>query len=168
MDDGITVVDAITVDGRRVDPFTVDTYDYELGPPRYDLPAAKSFKYNQIWSDYFNRMHLSANTSYRKPMKEYLYRLPERTGNPNDAIVKGAVYWVHDMNPKWGTRKTYGYGRKELFKFTNPDKDVQARYKELTGGVDPPELPRPDGSDEAQPEIDAEAPKIKLRRPLLP
>jgi hypothetical protein len=143
MDDGIIVVDAITVDGRRVDPFTVDTYNYVLEAPKFDLLNAKSFGYNQIWSDYFNRMHLPANTAFRKPMKEYMFALPTRTGNPNDAIVKGVVYWVHDMNPRWGQTKSYNYDRKELFTFSNPDPEVQARFKELTGGVDPPEAPLP-------------------------
>lgn len=143
MDDGVLVVDAITVDGRRVDPFRADTYDYVLAPPDFDLLHAKSYSYNQIWSDFFNRMHLPANTAYRKPMNEYMFRLPERTGNPNDAIVKGAVYWVHDMNPRWRHRDSYGYGRDELWKFTNPDPEVGKRFQELTGGVDPPEIPLP-------------------------
>lgn len=143
MVDGILVVDAITVDGRRVDPFTTDTYDHRLEPPRYDLLEAKSYKYNQIWSDYFNRMGMSQNTAFRKPMQEYMFRLPERTGNPDDAIVKGTVYWLEDNNPRWGTTKSYGLTRKELFKFVNPDPEVQKRYRELTGGEDPPELPVP-------------------------
>ena len=143
MDDGVLFVDAITVDGRRVDPFRADTYDYVLGPVDFDLPNARSYAYNQIWSDYFNRMHLPANSSFRKPMKEYMYRLPERTGNPNDAIVKGVAYWVHDMNPKWGRTNSYKYGRKQLFIFTNPDQEVQALYQKNTGGVDPAPLPVP-------------------------
>jgi hypothetical protein len=141
MVDGILVVDAITVDGRRVDPFTTDTYEYRLEPPHYDLLGAKSFKYNQIWSDYFNRMGMSQNTAFRKPMQEYMFRLPDRTGNPDDAIVKGTVYWLEDNNPRWGETTSYGFSRKELFKFVNPDAAVQKRYRELTGGVDPPELP---------------------------
>jgi len=145
MDDGTIVVDAITVDGRRVDPFSVDTYDLELEAPRYDLLNANSFKYSQIWSDYFNRIHMPGNTVFRRPMKEYMFALPERTGNPNDAIVKGAVYWVHDMNPKWNSTESYGYGLKELFKFSNPDQDVQRQYRENTGGQDPPEIELPNG-----------------------
>jgi hypothetical protein len=152
MDDGTIVVDAVTVDGRRVDPFSVEWPPYTLRPPDFDLLNAKSYGYNQIWSDYFNRMHLPANTSFRKPMQEYVFRLPERTNNPDDAIVKGTAYWVHDMNPRFGKTQSYGYGRDELFKFTNPDPEVQARWRELTGGQDPPEIPIP------------EAPKPEARR----
>jgi hypothetical protein len=146
MDDGTIVVDAVTVDGRRVDPFSVEWPPYTLRPPDFDLSNAKSYGYNQIWSDYFNRMHLPANTSFRKPMQEYAFRLPERTGNPDDAIVKGTVYWTHDMNPRFGQTVSYGYGRDELFKFSNPDPAVQARWRELTGGQDPPEIPVPVGT----------------------
>ena len=89
----------------------------KLREPDYDLLNARSFAYNQIWSDYYNRMHLSQNTSYRKPMQQYIYRLPERTGNPRDAIVKGEVYWLHDMNPRFGKTKSYNYEAKKLLRY---------------------------------------------------
>lgn len=113
MDDGTIVVDAITVDGRHVDPFWNEA-------PNFDLIHAKSFGYNQIWSDYFNRMHLPGNSGYRDAMRDYLLRLPERTGDPNDAIVSGDVYWVKDMNPRWDQTESYNEERVKLFSFTNP------------------------------------------------
>ena len=75
MDDGTIVVDAITVDGRHVDPFWAKE-------PNFDLLHAKSFGYDQIWSDYFNRMHLPGNSFYRDAMKEYMFRLPRTDGQP--------------------------------------------------------------------------------------
>jgi len=141
MDDGTIVTDAITVDGRRVDRLSIDAIPGgRLLPPDFDLLNAKSFRYNQIWSDYYNRMHLPANTSHRKPMKEYIFRLHERTGNPNDQIVKGKVYWMHDLNPRFGRTKSTAYSRKELFSFRNPDRKAHERFEELTGGVEPPEI----------------------------
>jgi hypothetical protein len=112
-DDGTLVVDALTIDGRHVDPFWGEE-------PNLDLLHARSFGYSQIWSDYFNRMHMPGNSYYREAMKEYLLRLPERTGNPNDAIVSGDVYWVQDMNPKWGETSSYQEERNVLFSFQNP------------------------------------------------
>ncbi|HTJ81642.1 MAG TPA: hypothetical protein VL400_07945, partial [Polyangiaceae bacterium] len=85
MDDGTIVVDAVTVDGRHVDPF----WNRE---PNFDLIHMKSCRYNQIWSDYFNRMHFAGNRNYYDPMLDYMRRLPERTGHPNDALVSGEVY----------------------------------------------------------------------------
>ncbi len=108
MDDGTIVADAVTVDGRHVDPFWAIE-------PDFDLSHAESYGYNQIWSDYFNRIH--TNRTYWDAMVDYMRRLPDRTGNPNDAIVSGAVYWTHDMNPKWGTTESWGYGKELMFTF---------------------------------------------------
>jgi hypothetical protein len=111
MDDGTIVVDALTVDGRHVDPFTGKE-------PYWDL--TKSLRLTQIWCDYFNRIQLPANTAYRDAMKDYMYRLPQRTGNPSDAIVSGDVYWVKKMNPRWNEITPYGYEKSKLFSFENP------------------------------------------------
>jgi hypothetical protein len=129
MDDGTIIVDAITVDGRHVDPFWAE-------PPNFDLLNAKSFGYNQIWSDYFNRMHSSGNRAYRDAMVDYMRRLPERTGNPNDKLVSGTVYWVKDMNPKWNTTKSWNEQRETLFTFdeTGGAKDPKTPPKSDTDG----------------------------------
>jgi hypothetical protein len=111
-DDGTIVVDALTVDGRHIDPFTAKE-------PYWDI-SSKSLALSQIWCDYFNRIQLPANNGYREAMKDYMYRLPERTHHPNDAIVSGDVYWVKEMNPRWGEHTGYGYERAKLFSFENP------------------------------------------------
>ena len=48
MDDGTIVVDAITVDGRHVDPFSIHVEPYTLREPNFDLLHAKSLRTNQI------------------------------------------------------------------------------------------------------------------------
>lgn len=113
MDDGTIMVDARTIDGRTINPLTGK-------PPNWDLIHTKSFGYNQIWSDYFNRIQLPANRAYREAADTYMKRLPERTGNPNDAIAWAEVYWIHDMNPPWGRRSSYSYSRKLLWSFGEP------------------------------------------------
>ncbi len=113
MDDGTIVVDAKTLDGRAIDPFTGKA-------PDFDLIHAESLRYNQIWSDYFNRMHMPANSAYRDAMKDYIFRYPERTGRPEDAIVSGDVYWVQDMNPPFGKKESYKLEKNKLFSFENP------------------------------------------------
>jgi hypothetical protein len=132
MDDGTIVVDALTVDGRHIDPFTGKE-------PNWDLSNAKSLRHSQIWCDYFNRMHLSQNSGFRDAMKEYMYRLPQRTGRPEDAIVSGEVYWVQDMNPKWGEHVSFKYEKVKLFSFENPKAKAQAAA--------PPPGPVPDGKE---------------------
>ena len=113
MDDGTIIVDAKTIDGRSIDPFTGKAPDFEL-------TRAQSLRYNQIWSDYFNRMHLPANSAYRDAMRDFIFRYPERTGRPEDTIVSGDVYWVQDMNPPFGKTESYKLERNKLFSFENP------------------------------------------------
>ena len=109
-DDGTIIVDAVTKDGRHVDPFWAK-------PPNFDLTNAKSFGYNQIWSDYFNRIHSNGNRNYRDSMVNYMRRLPLRTHNPDDELVSGEVYWVRDVNPRFGKTQSTGYGKDLLFTF---------------------------------------------------
>jgi len=120
MEDGTIIVDAKTIDGRSIDPFTGK-------PPDFDLIHSQSLRYNQIWSDYFNRMHLPANSPYRDAMKEYIYRYPERTGRPEDAIVSGDVYWISDLNPPFGKTESYKLEKNKLFSFENPALRAQAQ-----------------------------------------
>jgi hypothetical protein len=108
--DGIVVVDAVTVDGRHIDPLN-------YGPPNFDLLHAQSFGYNQIWSDYANRIQGDGARAYQKPLVDYMRRLPERTGNPSDALVSGEVYWVTDHNPRPRTKNSYGQVETLLFSF---------------------------------------------------
>jgi hypothetical protein len=114
MDDGTLGVDAVTVDGRHIDPFMGGK------APDFDLSSAKCLYLSQIWGDYFNRMKDSGNSSYRGAMQEYLFRYPDRTGRPDDAIVSADVYWVHDKNPRWNEARSYDLGKDKLFSFTNP------------------------------------------------
>jgi hypothetical protein len=118
MDDGTIVVDAITVDGRHVDPFSIHVEPYTLREPDFDLLHAKSLRTNQIWGDYFNRAHNPG--AVRDAMKEYLLKLPQRTGHPEDTLVSGEVFWVTDMNPVWGSINSYKLEKNKLFAFENP------------------------------------------------
>ncbi|XXX76312.1 hypothetical protein WMF30_52545 [Sorangium sp. So ce134] len=100
-EDGSISVDAITVDGRHVDPFTGL-------PPDLDLSDARGLGLGQIQQDYFNRIRLDRNKVFRKPgLQDYLLRYHERTGRPDDEIVAFDVYWVRDQCPKPGESAPY-------------------------------------------------------------
>ncbi|MGK3988357.1 hypothetical protein WME99_35270 [Sorangium sp. So ce136] len=100
-EDGSISVDAITVDGRHVDPFTGL-------PPDLDLSDARGLGLGQIQQDYFNRIRLDRNKAFRRPgLQDYLLRYPERTGRPEDEIVAFDVYWVRDQCPKPGESAPY-------------------------------------------------------------
>lgn len=120
MDDGTLVVEAKTIDGRLIDPFTGK-------PPNFDLLNAKSLRLSQIWCDYFNRIRETTNhTQYREVMKDYMLRLPERTGRPEDVIVSGDVYWIRDVNPPFGKTQSYKFEKQKLFSFDNPAARLRA------------------------------------------
>jgi len=113
MDDGNLVVDALTVDGRRVDPLTGK-------PPDFDLGHAKSFRYDQIWSDYRARIAIPGNSLYRDALRDWVIRWPERTGRPEDRLVRFEVHWLHDENPRFGTHVSFNFTDQKLFSWQAP------------------------------------------------
>jgi len=92
-DDGSITVDARTIDGRRIDPFTHKE-------PDLDLTDARGLGLEQIWQDYFNRIRLDRNQVFRQGLRDYLLRWHLETGRPEDELVAFDVYWVRDQCPK--------------------------------------------------------------------
>lgn len=97
-DDGVLAVDALTRDGRHIDPLTGRA-------PDLDLTDSRGEGLSQIRQDYGNRIRLDRNEGYRDQLRDYLGRYPERTGNPNDELVAIDVYWVKDFCPPPGKSK---------------------------------------------------------------
>src|SRR5262249_1162645 len=94
-DDGAITIDARTIDGRKIDPFTGQE-------PDLDLTDAPGLGLDQITQDYFNRIRLDRNATYRQGLKEYLLRWHLETGHPEDELVAFDVYWVRDQCPPPG------------------------------------------------------------------
>ncbi len=120
MTDGTIVVDALTVDGRHVDPFSLHVAPYALRAPDFDLLHARSLGHGQMWGEFFGRAHHASSAELWEPMKAYLLALPRRTGHAEDALLSGDVYWVSDQAPRWGEREPYGLERERLFSFEDP------------------------------------------------
>ena len=116
-DDGTVVVDAITVDGRHVDPFSIHVEPYSLRAPDFDLLHARSLRLSQIWGEYFSGIHTLSYAPFRVAMKDYLRALPQRTGRPEDALVSGEVFWICDRNPPWGSTQSSDLEKFRLFSF---------------------------------------------------
>lgn len=91
-DDGSVTVEAWTVDGRRIDPFTGQE-------PDLVLTDARGLGLGQIRQDYFNRIRLDRNKVFREGLKQYLQRWHLNTKNPNDELVAFDVYWVRAQCP---------------------------------------------------------------------
>jgi predicted DCC family thiol-disulfide oxidoreductase YuxK len=100
MTDESVVVDAVTVDGRHVDPYSEVSGRYDFPghdniPPRLDND---SFFFN-----YSSRIPFKSE--YWTALQEWILRYPERTGRPQDAIVKFDVWIVEDDSPAPGEMK---------------------------------------------------------------
>src|SRR5262249_29522577 len=97
LDDGTVVIDAITVDGRHIDPLTHQAPVFDVLPPRGVYPMQPQ------WCDYFNRIRLPGNAVYRDQFRSYILRLwaLERRP-PEDRLMSFDVYWVSRMSPKRG------------------------------------------------------------------
>jgi len=117
MEDETIVVDAVTIDGRHVDPFSLTVAPYTLRAPDFDLVHARSLRRGQMWGMYFERIHQSWSADLWDPMKGYLLALPQRTGRAEDTLASGDVYWLSDHAPRWGEQEPYGLEKVKLFSF---------------------------------------------------
>ena len=90
-------VDAVTRDGRHVDPFN------EAANPKYPAPGATippAMGCNWLFYQYAGRI---VNWPvYNQAFQEWILRYPERTGRPEDHIVSFKVFKVEDDSPPPG------------------------------------------------------------------
>lgn len=112
-DDGSLSIDAITADGRHIDPFTGEA-------PDLNLSDARGLGLNQIWQDYFNRIRLDRNKVYRDGLRDYLTRWHLRTGDPADELVAFDVYWLRDQCPRPGDDKPYSHEKLPILSYRKP------------------------------------------------
>lgn len=95
--DGKLAIDALTVDGRHIDPLQGGR------PPDLNISDDRSSMLNQIHQDYGNRIRQDSHRVHRTALARFLKRYHEHTGRPEDRLVWYAVYWVRDRNPEPGT-----------------------------------------------------------------
>jgi hypothetical protein len=91
------VVDAVTVDGRHVDPYSEATSRYP-NPGRNEIPDRldnDSFVFN-----YSGR--IPGSGAYHQALTEWILAYHERTGNPRDRIIRFDAYEVDDDSPPVG------------------------------------------------------------------
>ena len=138
-DDGSITVDAITIEGRHVDPFTD-------APPELDLTKSDGLGLSQIKQDYFNRIRLDRNKHYRDGLRAWLLAYPERTGRREDEIVAFDVYWVRDMCPRPHDKKPYDNKLIALLTYRKPGYRPKLGQPPL-----PPEPPVESAETEAKP-----------------
>jgi predicted DCC family thiol-disulfide oxidoreductase YuxK len=89
-DDGKVVVDAVTVDGRHIDPLAGGT------PVDFTMPPAdESMLMTQFWYEFHDRIRRDANARYRDHFRDWLVNWQTIEHRPpQDRIVSFDVYWV--------------------------------------------------------------------------
>jgi predicted DCC family thiol-disulfide oxidoreductase YuxK len=92
-----TVVDAVTVDGRHVDPYSEAAGRYP-DPGRRQIPVRMDN--DSLFFNYSGR--IPDNPAYHMAFQEWVLRYPERTGRPEDRIVRFDAYLVEDDSPPVG------------------------------------------------------------------
>jgi hypothetical protein len=112
-DDGSVSVDAVTLEGRHVDPFT------GLAPD-LDISDARGLGLPQIRQDYFNRIRLDRNKVFRQGLLEYLRAWHKETGRPEDELVAFDVYWVRAFCPLPGDKHAFNNEKIALLTYRKP------------------------------------------------
>jgi predicted DCC family thiol-disulfide oxidoreductase YuxK len=95
--DYMVVVDAVTADGRHVDPYN------EVGSRVYALPVDDipvRLGHDSMFCDYTLRIPNAG--SYHQAFQDWVLRYPERTGNPRDAIVSFEASQIEHASPPPG------------------------------------------------------------------
>jgi predicted DCC family thiol-disulfide oxidoreductase YuxK len=96
-DDGRLVVDGRTKDGRKLDPFTNDT-------PEFDPESPRGWGHDQLWCDYSNHIRWPNNQGRRQFLRAYLMNQHVYSRRPQDQLVSFDVWWIHDKSPRPGER----------------------------------------------------------------
>ena len=88
-DDGKIVVDALTADGRHLDPLTGG------GPVDFTLPAEnQGMLMTQFWYELHDRLRRDANARYRDHFRDWVLNWHTLYRRPQDRIVSFKAVWV--------------------------------------------------------------------------
>jgi predicted DCC family thiol-disulfide oxidoreductase YuxK len=114
LEDYMIEVDALTVDGRHVDPFN-ELASRVKGPGYSEIPAR--LNQNQFFCGYSLFSWQPSFAAYSTAFQEWILRYPERTGRPADRIVSFKVYKLSDRSPPLGATKPSGFKREQFLKY---------------------------------------------------
>jgi Vitamin K-dependent gamma-carboxylase len=106
-EDGTMVFDAVTADGRHVDPFTG-------GEPQWDQIRMGLAPHSIALSDYFLAMRAKGNSRYLRDLARYLRSLP--TDSAAQRLRSVDVWWVSYQPPARGQRVPGETQRKHLWR----------------------------------------------------
>jgi predicted DCC family thiol-disulfide oxidoreductase YuxK len=114
LEDFMIEVDAITADNRHVDPYN-EIASRVPGPGYTEIPARLS--QNQFFCGYSLFAWMPHFRPYSTAFEEWIMRYSDRTGRPNDRIVRYTVYKLSDHSPPPGQTRATGFERQELLRW---------------------------------------------------
>jgi hypothetical protein len=108
-------IDAVTVDGRHVDPWN------EAANPRTPAPGARiptAMGPNWLFYQYVTRIPWWPN--YQTAFQEWILRYPQRTGRREDELVSFKAFKVEDDSPPPGEREPTNPRATLMFEYPMP------------------------------------------------
>jgi hypothetical protein len=111
-EDSMVYVDAVTVDGRHVDPLN-EVASLEASLPLDALPARLG--HSSFWCDY--ELQIGNNPNYWQALTEWIQRHPQRTGRPEDGIVAFSLWELRQDSPPPGQTRPTNVRRRELYQW---------------------------------------------------
>src|SRR5262249_40875090 len=110
--DEMVYVDAVTVDGRHVDPYNL------AGARVHDLPVTRippRLGQDSFWCDYTLRIPFDGN--YHPALTEWILRFHERTGRAQDRIVSFDAFIAEDRSPPPGKTEPTEFRTRRVLRF---------------------------------------------------
>ncbi len=141
--DTMIYVDAVTADGRHVDPYNAVASDQPF-PAGGVVPTHMG--QSQFFVMYSDRIPSDGYAAYRQAFSEWLQAYPERTHHPEDCLTRYEVYLVTDQSPALGSHEKPTPVSRQRFMTYNAPYDSPCRTTQAkkvasvqqTNGVDAP------------------------------
>jgi hypothetical protein len=113
--DYMLYADAVTRDGRHVDP--INEAGSRVAPlPLEDIP--KRLGLASFWCDY--QLRIATMPAYQQALLEWMLHYPERTGRERDAIVSFDIWLLEHASPKPGETAPSDVQRRRIMQWTQP------------------------------------------------
>jgi hypothetical protein len=100
--DSMIYVDAVTADGRHVDPYNAVASDQPF-PAGGVVP--RHMGQSQFFVMYSDRIPYDGFAAYRQAFSEWLQAYPDRTHHAEDCLLSYEVYLVTDQSPAFGSHE---------------------------------------------------------------
>jgi predicted DCC family thiol-disulfide oxidoreductase YuxK len=113
--DYMVYADAVTRDGRHVDPIN-EVSSRVATLPLDDIP--KRLGHDSFWCDY--QLRIPNMPAYHQALLEWVLRYPERTGRSEDTLVSFDLWLLEHASPKPGETEPSDVQRRKFLSWVQP------------------------------------------------